>query len=211
MKLSKLFWQGLLTGNFRHWGAREWASYRKLFAPHPRIGIELETVVRMSLAGLPARKLSSLFSRLDSEWVKLSSTKELQCLFNTPDPKRFHKQVTDLWNLLKRHYVPTTGSVHINLQLEHAEGTRDLLLENSYGGGVHFEDVHSTVTDAVTTCRYEIKAAIGTINPEDLLIQLVAAAYYYRTKGNRLPYPSWYPQSPTKRILRRDNPLLVAS
>lgn len=203
LRLSELFWKGILTGNFRKWGKREWDSYRLLFEPHQRIGIEVETSKWLE----DPTRLDKVLSSLDSERALRTHGKEYQVLFNpftmgTETPQRLHAQVRNFSEQARKHSLPTTGSIHINLQIE--ECANDLYLEHAKGGGY----TNFSGENYGKKARYEIKCGCGCLNYEDLLIQFVAAAWYFR-HDLPMPEPCWYPLSPRKRAFRVRNYFLT--
>lgn len=157
--------EGFLTGNFRRWGATQYAQYHRCLGQSEYCGIELE------FTAVPS--IDEQVKLIERE-IKFVHSKEIIHLFSVSDPIKFRKELIEIWTFLLKN-VPVSGSVHFNHQVLYS--AYDIRLKRN---GTHYvrEDIYNPSN--IVACRLENKYGVGTLNWEDMFLQML------QSYGNRL-------------------------
>ncbi len=156
--------EGFLTGNFRQWGATQYAQYQRCLGQSEYCGIELEFV------SVPSTEAQV---KLVGREIRFVHSKEVIYLFSVSDPKKFRKELIDIWTFLL-NTIPVNGSVHFNHQVL-------MNLNDAYNkkNTTYFshDDIYNVRHEIAN--RLENKWGVGTLNWEDMFLQML------QSYGNR--------------------------
>ncbi len=157
--------EGFLTGNFRRWGATQYAQYQRALGQSQYCGIELEFIEEPSV---------DVKIQMIERNIKFVHNIECIYLFDVSNPIKFRKELIEIWTFLLKN-VPVSGSVHFNHQILH--NPYDFRSKRNGTYNIR-EDIYNP--NNIVACRLENKKGVGTLNWEDMFLQML------ESYGNRL-------------------------
>lgn len=160
----RLLLQGLLTGNFRRWGVTQYRQYHNTLGHLGHTGYELEFPSRGDMLGNRPE--------LDEEF-KWSHADELQWLVSTTNPVHWYDEMRQVDARLKKHSLPTTGSIHLNVDIP-CSNYRNI--PKWAKGWPIYDDRFQVVK-----YRLENKYLKGYIVHKDLILQTILFGLFLRT------------------------------
>jgi hypothetical protein len=172
--------EGFLTGNFRQWGATQYAQYQRALGQSEYCGIELEFV------SVPSTEEQV---KLIERKIRFVNSREIIHLFSVSNPKEFRKELIEVWTFLL-NTVPVSGSIHFNHQVLLNWSTLNNKRNSSY---FIREDIYNVRHEVAY--RMENKYGVGTLNWEDMFLQMLQS-YGNRFNGTTKVLPEFdYPKN----------------
>jgi hypothetical protein len=172
--------EGFLTGNFRQWGATQYSQYQRSLGQSQYCGIELEFITE------PSADVKVMMVERN---IKFVHNVECIYLFDVSNPRKFRKELIEVWTFLLKN-VPVSGSVHFNHQVLMSNYDARSKRNVSY---YTREDIYNP--NNIVACRLENKKGVGTLNWEDMFLQMLIS-YRERFGETKIKIPEFnYPKS----------------
>ena len=180
-------WQGLLTGDYRHWGSLSSVhtqQFRRWVGQHQHVGIELEFPSSMWIETNLVKSINERYPYkgkriVDGEYrdynVLLTHNREIQVLFTCDEPMTFATQVRAFVKALTETGLTGLGSVHVNIQLKSAH------YYPQKGTGLHYGYIHSD-----PCYRVENKFGPSFLCAEELIANLIVCVSALDARTNRV-------------------------
>ena len=175
MKTAEALYRALLTGNFRSLRRAHFQYWDNVWlSHHPHIGYELEFNCEKSLYPLAEVSLKYAVN------LRRTHSYELQFLTQTNSPISWRASIMEVLQVLKERDLPTTGSIHCNVETTHKIWKLLRSLDNSWNFGRRSSDCAKE-----GQYRLENKYFCGVINPKDLILQTILWVEFIRLRRNK--------------------------